>query len=98
MTTRIPRNATKVFYATETVYRDGGRYAGREQRSTTFREAQKFLDDLDVPGGVSVWSARSNLTNSYADRAADGTWTGLDRLTGKRVPLDASAMTPKDSR
>lgn len=30
MGTRIPRNATKVYYATESVFRDGGRFAGRE--------------------------------------------------------------------
>lgn len=93
MTTRIPRNATRVFYATETVTRpdrngEPARYAGREQKSTTFREARKFLDDLGVPGGVTVWSARTNLTNSYADRHADGTWTAHDWLTGKTVTLD----------
>lgn len=89
MSTRIPRNATKVFYATETVFRENGRFAGREQRSTTFREARKFLDDLDVPGGVTVWTERSNLTNAYAERSADGTWTALNRLTGTWEPLDA---------
>lgn len=31
MTTRIPRNAKRVYYATETVTRDGRRFAGREQ-------------------------------------------------------------------
>jgi hypothetical protein len=87
MSTRIPRNAKKVFYATESVFRDGGRFAGREQRSTTFAEARKFLDDLGVLGHVSVWTERSNLTNSYADRSADGVWTTVDRLTGNRVPL-----------
>lgn len=91
MTTRIPRNATRVFYATETTARgDGSRFAGREQRSTTFREARKFLDGLNVPGGVTVWTQRDNQTNAYAQRSADGTWTSLNRLTGKWEPLAAS--------
>jgi hypothetical protein len=93
MTTRIPRNAKKVFYATESTTRTapGGeiiRCAGREQSSTTFREARKFLDDLDVPGGVTVWTERSQQTNAYATRHADGSWTALDYLTGKEEPLD----------
>ncbi|MEV6147060.1 hypothetical protein [Streptomyces sp. NPDC051992] len=93
MTTRIPRRATRVFYATESTTRtksDGEviRVAGREQRSTTFREARKFLDDLGVPGGVTLWTERSQQTNAYADRRADGTWVSLDRLTGNWVPLD----------
>ncbi|WP_331718754.1 hypothetical protein [Streptomyces sp. NBC_00212] len=92
MSTRIPRNATKVFYATESTTRtkpDGEviRCAGREQRSTTFREARRFLDDLGVPGSVTVWTERSNRTDAYADRRADGTWTALDRLTGTWEPL-----------
>ncbi|MBD0844245.1 hypothetical protein [Streptomyces sp. TRM68416] len=96
MTTRIPRNAKRVFYATESTTRtkpDGEviRCAGREQRSTTFREARKFLDDLGVPGGVSVWTASSQQTNAYADRRADGTWVALDRLTGKWEPLPETA-------
>ncbi|MFJ5814978.1 hypothetical protein ACIQGT_13920 [Streptomyces sp. NPDC093108] len=89
MTTRIPRNAKCVFYATETKIReDGTRFAGREQRSTTFREARQFLDRLDVPGGVSVWRASSNLTDTYATRDADGSWTTLNRLTGTWEPLN----------
>jgi hypothetical protein len=97
MTTRIPRNAKRVFYATETVFRpdrngNPARFAGREQRSTTFREARKFLDDLNVPGGVTIWTERTQQTWSYADRDADrdadGTWTAVDRLTGKTVTLD----------
>jgi hypothetical protein len=96
VTTRIPRNAKRVFYATESTTRtkpDGEviRCAGREQRSTTFREARKFLDDLGVPGGVSVWTERSQQTNAYADRRADGTWVALDRLTGKWEPLPETA-------
>jgi hypothetical protein len=92
MATRIPRNAKRVFYATESTTRtkpDGTviRCAGREQGSTTFREARRFLDDLDVPGGVTVWTERSNRTDAYATRSADGTWTALDRLTGTWVPL-----------
>ncbi|MGA5578357.1 hypothetical protein ACPCK9_26480 [Streptomyces koyangensis] len=92
MTTRIPRNAKRVFYATESTTRtkpDGEviRVAGREQRSTTFREARQFLDDLGVPGGVTVWTERSQQTNAYADRRADGSWVALDRLTGNWVPL-----------
>ncbi|MDP5310414.1 hypothetical protein [Streptomyces poriferorum] len=88
MTTRIPQNAKQVFYASETQTReDGTRRAGREQRSTTFREARDFLDGLDVPGGVSVWRASSNLTDAYATRGADGSWTSLNRLTGKWEPL-----------
>ncbi|THA65374.1 hypothetical protein E6R60_33190 [Streptomyces sp. A0642] len=96
MSTRIPRNAKRVFYATESTTRtkpDGEvvRVAGREQRSTTFREARKFLDDLGVPGGVAVWTARSQQTNAYADRRADGTWVALDRLTGEWEPLPEPA-------
>ncbi|MEU3433116.1 hypothetical protein [Streptomyces sp. NPDC006863] len=92
MTTRIPRNAKKVFYATESTTRtkpDGEviRVAGREQRSTTFAEARRFLDDLGVSGGVTLWTARSQQTNAYADRRADGTWVSLDRLTGTWEPL-----------
>lgn len=92
MTTRIPRRATRVFYATESTTRtkpDGEviRVAGREQCSTTFREARQFLDDLGVPGGVTLWTERSQQTNAYADRRADGTWVGLDRLTGNWVEL-----------
>ncbi|MFE5093275.1 hypothetical protein ACFRCI_23660 [Streptomyces sp. NPDC056638] len=88
MTTRIPRNAKQVFYASETKTReDGTRCAGREQRSTTFREARQFLDGLDVPGGVSVWRASSNLTDAYATRDADGSWTSLNRFTGTWEPL-----------
>ncbi|MFF2548350.1 hypothetical protein ACFVUY_38135 [Kitasatospora sp. NPDC058063] len=103
MTTRIPRHATTVYYATESTTRtkpDGKvvRLAGREQRSTTFREAQAFLDRLDVPGGVTVWTAASNRTNSYADRAADGTWTALDRLTGTRTPLPPKTSTTQVSK
>ncbi|MFD4319019.1 hypothetical protein [Streptomyces sp. NPDC058548] len=96
MSTRIPRNATRVYYATESMTRttaegNSVRYAGREQRSTTFREARQFLDDLGVPGGVTVWTARSNQTNAYAVRRADGTWVALDRLTGTWVPLPGAA-------
>ncbi|WP_331731729.1 hypothetical protein [Kitasatospora sp. NBC_01300] len=40
-----------------------------------------------------MWTARSNLTNSYADRSADGTWTTVDRLTGNRVPLPEAPFT-----
>lgn len=88
MTTRIPRNAKKVFYATETKVReDGIRCAGREQRSTTFREAQKFLDGLGVPGGVTLWTAVTGQTNAYATRHADGSWTALNWLTGKDEQL-----------
>ncbi|MFE3429836.1 hypothetical protein [Streptomyces sp. NPDC059171] len=88
MATRIPRNAKCVFYATETKTReDGTRCSGREQRSTTFREARDFLDRLNVPGGVSVWRASSNLTDAYATRDANGSWTTLNRLTGKWEPL-----------
>ncbi|MEU5163939.1 hypothetical protein AB0G74_30585 [Streptomyces sp. NPDC020875] len=92
MSLRIPRNAQRVFYATESTTRtkpDGTviRVAGREQRSTTFREAKAFLDGLGVPGGVTVWTERSQQTNAYADRHADGTWWALDRLTGTQVPL-----------
>ena len=99
MSTRIPRSATRVFYATETTTRttaDGTaiRCAGREQRSTTFREARKFLDDLGVPGGVTVWTERSNQTDAYATRAADGTWTALDRMTGTWVPLADTPAKP----
>lgn len=84
MTTRIPRNAKHVFHANETVTREDGRhYAGREQRSTTFREARAFLDALDMPGNVSVWRASTNLTDAYATRRADGHWTLLNRYTGK---------------
>ncbi|MEV6074944.1 hypothetical protein AB0L80_07535 [Streptomyces sp. NPDC052069] len=88
MTTRIPWNAKQVFYASETRTRkDGTRCAGREQRSTTFREAREFLDSLGAPGGVSVWRASSDLTDAYATRDADGSWTSLNRLTGKWEPL-----------
>ncbi|MFJ5103231.1 hypothetical protein [Streptomyces sp. NPDC088554] len=88
MAIRIPRNAKWVFYASETKSReDGTKYAGREQRSTTFREAREFLDDLGVPGNVSVWRASNNLTDAYATRAADGSWTSLNRLTGQWEPL-----------
>jgi len=88
MTTRIPRNALTVFYASETLIQEGGqRRAGREQRSTTFREARKFLDGLGAPGNVSVWRASNNLTNAYATRDRDGSWFGLDRLTGKWEPI-----------
>jgi hypothetical protein len=87
VSTRIPRNAKRVFYATEAVFRDNGRFAGREQKSTTFREARKFLDDLDVPGGVTVWTSSSNRTNAYADRSAEGTWTALNWLTGTWEPI-----------
>lgn len=93
MTTRIPRNATRTFTATETVFRPGRdgemkRFAGREQESTTFREARKFLDDLGAQGHVATWSARTQRTNAYARRSADGVWEGLDWLIGKWVPLD----------
>ncbi|MFF9070465.1 hypothetical protein ACF09E_34485 [Streptomyces sp. NPDC014891] len=96
MTTRIPRHAKRVFYATESTTRtkpDGEviRVAGRDQRSTTFREARDFLDDLGAAGGVTVWTARSQQTHVYADRRADGTWVSLDRLTGTWVPLPAAA-------
>ncbi|MGW6651233.1 hypothetical protein AMK23_34450 [Streptomyces sp. CB02130] len=87
MTTRIPRNAKRVFYATESTTRTKPngeviRVAGREQRSTTFAEARRFLDDLGVRGGVTVWTARSQQTNAYADRRADGTWVALNQMTG----------------
>ena len=93
MTTRIPWNAKKVFYATESTTRakpDGKviRCAGREQRSTTFKEARKFLDDLNVPGNVSLWTASSNRTNDYATRHADGSWTARNWFTGKEDPLN----------
>ncbi|MDQ0791996.1 hypothetical protein [Streptomyces sp. B1I3] len=89
MTTRIPRNAKCVFYATETKTReDGTKHSGREQRSTTFREARDFLDSLNAPGGVSVWRASSNLTDAYATRDTNGSWTTLNRLTGTWEPLN----------
>ncbi|WP_225840301.1 hypothetical protein [Streptomyces sp. NK08204] len=89
MTTRIPRNAKKVFYANETVTReDGTKFAGREQRSTTFREARKFLDDLGAPGNVTCWTAASNQTSAYATRHADGSWTALNWFTGTWEPID----------
>ncbi|MEU9535846.1 hypothetical protein AB0D00_26505 [Streptomyces sp. NPDC048213] len=92
MTTRIPRNAKRVFYATESAFRTGpdgkvGRHAAREQSSTTFREARKFLDGLGAVGSVSIWTARSQQTNAYADRRADGSWVALDRVTGTWEPL-----------
>jgi hypothetical protein len=89
MTTRIPRNAKRTYMATETVVRDGRRFAGREQESTTFREAKDFLDRLDVPGHVAVWNERSRNGNrdSVADRRADGSWVRLNRFTGQREPM-----------
>jgi hypothetical protein len=88
MATRIPRNAKHVFYASEATTREDGRhFAGRERKSTTFREARAFLDSLDMPGNVSVWRASTNLTDAYATRDADGSWTILNRLTGKWDPL-----------
>lgn len=88
MTTRIPRNAKKVFYATETTTREGGiRCAGREQRSTTFREARAFLDQLDAPGSVSLWTERGGQTSAYATRHPDGSWTARNCFTGKEEPL-----------
>ncbi|MFI9079148.1 hypothetical protein ACIGW8_22205 [Streptomyces sioyaensis] len=90
MTTRIPRNARRVYYATEIVARDGRRVAGREQRSTTFREARDFLDRLGVPGGVAVWNGGSRNGNhdALATRHADGSWTQLNRFTGNWEALD----------
>lgn len=88
MTIRIPRNAKKVFCATESTTREGGiRCAGREQNSTTFSEARKFLDNLGVPGGVTLWTAISGRTNDYATRHADGSWTARNWLTGKDEPI-----------
>jgi hypothetical protein len=88
VTTRIPRHARTVYYATETVTReDGRRFAGREQKSTTFREARAFLDGLGVPGGVSVWTASSNLTNAHSTRKEDGSWTALNPYTGNWEPM-----------
>ena len=90
MTTRIPRNAKRVYYATETVTRDGRRFAGREQKSTTFREARAFLDELNVPGGVAVWNdgSRNGNHDAVATRHEDGSWTRLDRFTGKWEPME----------
>lgn len=89
MTTRIPRNAKRVYYATETVFRDGSRFAGREQKSTTFREARDFLDRLNVPGGVAVWNDGSGNGNhdAVATRHADGSWTRLNRFSGQWEPM-----------
>lgn len=91
MNTRIPRRAARVLCATQSTTGTGPdgeviRCAGRGQRSTTFLEARKFLDDLGV-GGVSIWTARSQQTDAYAGRQADGTTMTLDRLAGTRVPL-----------
>jgi hypothetical protein len=90
MTTRIPRNAKRVYYATETVTRDGRRFAGREQKSTTFREARAFLDELNVPGGVAVWNegSRNGNHDAVATRHEDGSWTRLDRFTGNWEPME----------
>lgn len=90
MTTRIPRNAKRVYYATETVTRDGGRFAGREQKSTTFREARAFLDELNVPGGVAVWNDGSRNGNhaAVATRREDGSWIRLDRFKGSWEPME----------
>lgn len=90
MSTRIPRNAKRVYYATETVVRDDRRFAGREQKSTTFREAREFLDRLNVAGGVAVWNdgSRNGNHDSVAARDADGSWTRLDRFTGQWGPMD----------
>ncbi|MGW6588373.1 hypothetical protein [Streptomyces globisporus] len=103
MTTRIPRNAKKVFYATESTTRtkpDGEviRVAGREQRSTTFAEARRFLDDLGVRGGVTLWTARSQQTSVYTDRRADGTWVALNRLTGTWEPLPGLPSDDQDGK
>lgn len=87
MTTRIPRNARQVFYANESVFRGGKRFAGREQQSTTFREARKFLDDLDAPGNVEVWTALGDQRRAYASRHADGSWTAINWITGKWDPI-----------
>ncbi|MCX4596063.1 hypothetical protein OG819_42380 [Streptomyces sp. NBC_01549] len=90
MTTRIPRNAKRVYYATETVVRDGSRFAGREQKSTTFREARTFLDELNAPGGVAVWNegSRNGNHDAVARRHEDGSWTRLDRFTGNWEPME----------
>ncbi|MFF1499774.1 hypothetical protein ACFVZR_07820 [Streptomyces sp. NPDC058316] len=90
MSTRIPRNAKRVYYATETVTRDGRRLAGREQKSTTFREAKGFLDRLNVPGGVAVWNegSRNGNHDAVARRSEDGSWTRLDRFSGQWEPMD----------
>lgn len=87
MTTRIPRNAKKVFYASETVTRGERKFTGREQKSTTFREARAFLDQLDAPGNVSLWTEQSGQTSAYATRHADGSWTARNWFTGKEEPL-----------
>lgn len=89
MTTRIPRNAKRTYLATETVTRDGRRFAGREQESTTFREARDFLDRLDVPGGVAVWNegSRNGNRDAVARRHEDGSWTRLNRFNGEWEPI-----------
>lgn len=91
MTTRIPRNAKRVYYATETVTRDDGhRSAGREQKSTTFREARAFLDELNAPGGVAVWNdgSRNGNHDAVATRREDGSWTQFNRFTGNWEPIE----------
>lgn len=91
MTTRIPWNVKRTYMATETTTREGGvRCAGREQESTTFREAKDFLDRLNVPGHVAVWNegSRNGNRDAVADRRADGTWVRLNRFTGQWEPMD----------
>lgn len=92
MPTRIPHNTARVFYSNEGATRtspngDVIRCAGRQQRSVTFYKAKKFLDDLDVPGDIYVWSEHTQQTTCCAKRRADGTWVGLDWLTGEWMPL-----------
>ncbi|MFY0516021.1 hypothetical protein ACOMD4_37400 [Streptomyces anulatus] len=31
---------------------------------------------------MTLWTARSQQTNAYADRREDGTWVALNRMTG----------------
>lgn len=73
MSIHIPRDASRVFCASETVRPSVG--GGREQSSTTFREAREFLDKLNVPGSVTVWTSRSQQSKVYATRSAEGIWT-----------------------
>lgn len=93
---RIPNRAQTVAYATE-LYRRADRplsvWVAPEVRFLTADRARAYLDRLDVPGDVNVWSEREQRRTAVARRYVDGTWSHRT-ATGAWEPALRSAFTP----